>query len=204
MDLKQVEQDVAEFFDYCAEQRWMEDFLPEEQKKLDSFLSQWNIQPGQRVLEPGCGSGRLTAVLAREVGPGGEVYACDLSAGMLHLARKREMPRQVHLVEESAIKLSRPNGWFDQVICSCVFPHFLAPDKVLEEFYRVLKTGGVLWITHFEGSRRLNQFHNQAAPEVADHTLLEKEAMLQLMQETGFQVNLFEDSEKHYILKAGK
>lgn len=54
---------------------------PEEQVRQTRFRRQlvewWGIQPGQRILEIGCGQGDMTAVLADAVGPAGYVLAVD-------------------------------------------------------------------------------------------------------------------------------
>src|SRR5215472_3888189 len=51
-----------------------------------------DLQPGDRVVELGCGTGRNLPFLREAVGPRGKVYGVDLSAGMLAKAaqlRKR-------------------------------------------------------------------------------------------------------------------
>lgn len=198
----QTNEEMVAYFDHCAEQGLMLDFPPEEQMKLTRFFELWAIRPGSRVLEPGCGSGRLTAELSKSVGPEGEVYACDLSPGMLKLARARNLPPHVHFVRESVPNVQRPAAWFDRIICLNVFPHFAQPDQVLHEFARLLKPSGELWINHFEGSESLNRFHREAAPEVSDHALPCPYAMRQLMAEAGFQVDHIEDCTDYYRLKA--
>lgn len=198
----QTDTEIAEFFDRCAEKRLMHDFPPEERVKLDRFLKMWNIEPGCRVLEPGCGSGRLTAELARAVGPEGEVYACDLSSGMLQLARARNLPPNVHFERESVLDVQRPDAWFDRIICLNVFPHFAWPERVLVRFAQLLKTGGELWINHFEGSESLNRFHHDAAPEVSNHALPCPHTMRWLMTGAGLQVDILEDCPEYYRLRA--
>src|SRR5260370_7867626 len=41
------------------------------------------LEPAMAVLDVGCGPGRLTIPIARQVGPQGEVLALDMQAGML-------------------------------------------------------------------------------------------------------------------------
>lgn len=53
------------------------------------FLAAAGVGPGMRVLEIGCGTGEVTAVLADLVGPGGAVLAVDRDAGVLERARDR-------------------------------------------------------------------------------------------------------------------
>jgi ubiquinone/menaquinone biosynthesis C-methylase UbiE len=45
------------------------------------------LNPGDRVLEIGCGTGRNLPYLREAVGPEGRIYGVDLSAGMLAKAR---------------------------------------------------------------------------------------------------------------------
>ena len=47
------------------------------------------LQPGERVLDVGCGNGAGSLEAARAVRPGGAVTGVDLSAPMLELARRR-------------------------------------------------------------------------------------------------------------------
>lgn len=198
----QTNEEIAAFFDRCADRGLMLDFPPEERLKLAGFFEAWAIRPGSRVLEPGCGAGRLTEELAGAVGPAGEVYACDLSPGMLRRARARNLPPHVHFALGSALRVARPDGWFDRVICLNVFPHFARPAAALCEFARLLKPGGELWINHFEGSESLNRFHRGAAPEVSGHALPCPRLMQRLMAEAGFYVDRLEDGAESYRLKA--
>ena len=46
-------------------------------------------QPGERILDIGCGCGQTTLALAAEVTPGGSVLGLDISKPMLDVARKR-------------------------------------------------------------------------------------------------------------------
>src|SRR5262249_46490595 len=59
------------------------------QEPMDAALAP--VQPGDRVLDIGCGSGATSIALARLVGPTGQVTGIDVSGSMIELARKRSV-----------------------------------------------------------------------------------------------------------------
>jgi SAM-dependent methyltransferase len=70
-----------------------------------------SAQPGERILDLGCGCGTTTLALARTVGPGGEALGLDLSRPMLEVARRRATEAglaQARFVEADA-QLFRPD-----------------------------------------------------------------------------------------------
>ncbi len=108
------------------------------------------IQPGQRLLDAACGTGRATADLAKAVGPDGRVDALDLTAAMLEQARakieKLGLGSRVHFKQGNARELPFADGTFDLLYNGYMFD--LIPldgfQPILKEFARVLKPGGKL------------------------------------------------------------
>lgn len=97
-----------------------------------------------RVLELGCGIGRMTRFLA---GAFAEVYATDVSAEMILLARSRLQDlSNVNLLETSGYDFAElPSEYFDLVFSAFVFQHVPSTEIIcsnLRDAYRVLKTGG--------------------------------------------------------------
>lgn len=71
------------------------------------------LQPGQRVLDVGCGTGLSLPLLRAAVGPAGMVYGFDQSPEMLALARRRVAEagwRNVKLQEAPAQGVSLPEA----------------------------------------------------------------------------------------------
>jgi ubiquinone/menaquinone biosynthesis C-methylase UbiE len=69
------------------------------------LLEAANIQPGERILDIGCGSGTTTLAVAERVGPSGSVLGVDVSEPMLSLARERVAAsglRNIELVSSDA------------------------------------------------------------------------------------------------------
>jgi SAM-dependent methyltransferase len=98
-----------------------------------------------RVLEIGCGAGRITRALA---GVFGEVHAVDISPEMIGLAREKLAGlTNVHLYANSGADLQvLPNVLFDFAFSFIVFQHI--PDKAIVESYirearRVLAPGAL-------------------------------------------------------------
>jgi len=53
------------------------------------YVRRLPVEPGMRVLDVGCGPGRLALPVARIVGEGGEVLAVDLQPEMLAIVERR-------------------------------------------------------------------------------------------------------------------
>jgi len=202
--IDQEEKEIGEFFDECAQKGIMDSFDHEEKSKLAGCLKQWSIKPGQYILEPGCGSGRLTEYLAEAVGSGGKVYACDLSEEMIRKVKKRNLPDHVIVYCGSVNTVQTPDSYFDKIICFQVFPHFCDMKVSLTEIARVLKTGGDLWINHLPSRDEINNLHRNASRVVTSHYIPSSDEMYCLLTQNGFKVREIRDSSEGYQAHAIK
>ena len=105
------------------------------------------IEPGEIVLDLGCGAGTDLLIAAQMTGPTGRVIGVDMTAGMLERARASADEMGIDNVElhESLIEsLPLEDASVDIVISNGVID--LVPDKdaVLDEIERVLRPGGRL------------------------------------------------------------
>lgn len=102
--------------------------------------------PGSlRVLEIGCGAGRMTKHLAKIFG---EVVGVDVSGEMIRQARERLAGiENVQLHETSGVDFAvLPDQHFDLILSAYVFQHVPSADVIqsnLEDAWRVLTPGGV-------------------------------------------------------------
>jgi len=108
------------------------------------------VQPGDAVLDVGCGTGDLALVLAERVGSSGTVAGIDLSPEMIRRARQKAQ-RQHAAIDfrvESVGALSFADASFDGVISSLAYHHFPADLKqqALVNMARLLKPGGQVCI----------------------------------------------------------
>ena len=99
------------------------------------------LEPGQRVLDAGCGTGWCIPRLAQRVGPTGEVIAFDPSPDMLSIARRhtRDVATAVVLLRASAedVVIPRP---VDAILFS--YTHDLIQSRpALENLLRQARPG---------------------------------------------------------------
>ena len=103
-----------------------------------------DLNPGERVLEIGCGTGRNFPYLQEAVGPTGKIYGVDLSSGMLRKARElceREQWSNVELTQCDAAEYVTPEP-LDGIMFGLSYntmPHHLA---VLRHAWKQLRTDG--------------------------------------------------------------
>jgi SAM-dependent methyltransferase len=107
------------------------------------------LEPGQVVLDLGCGAGTDLLIAAEMVGPAGRAIGVDMTPTMLELARAsaKEMGLDNVEVHQSLIEsLPLPDESVDVVISNGVID--LVPDKdaVFAEIDRVLRPGGRLQV----------------------------------------------------------
>lgn len=196
------ERQLATYFDACARDGEMAEFDADEQRRLDAFLELWRIEPGDRILEPGCGTGRLTRILSEATSPSGRVLAMDISPEMVEQARARDFPAHVTVLQGSVAAVPSDDGSFDKVLCLNVFPHFSDRGATLCEFARVVRDGGDLWINHFANREAINEFHHGCDPSVRDHLIPPDDEVRALVQEAGFDVVSHDDDDPGYRLHA--
>lgn len=116
------------------------------------------LQPGESVLDVGCGTGTLAIAAKRLVEAKGEVHGIDASPEMIARARKKAMKAGIDVVFKNAVAeaLPFPNAQFDAVLASMVIHHLPseARQQCAREMRRVLKPGGRLLAVDFGGSGR--------------------------------------------------
>lgn len=103
------------------------------------------LQPGQRLLDIGCGRGGDVLKAAAIVGDSGQAVGVDLSPAMIEAARRAATEQgmanaQFYQGDVEALPLS--NGIFDAIVSDCAINHALDKKRAYAEIYRVLKPGG--------------------------------------------------------------
>ncbi len=106
------------------------------------------IQPGQKVLEVGCGSGFFTLPAAQMLGEQGSLIAMDmLSVSVETVAKKVQTAglKNVRVIQSDALDTRLENESLDAILIFGVIPAPMLPmGKLLAEMHRILKPGGAL------------------------------------------------------------
>jgi SAM-dependent methyltransferase len=149
-----------------------------------------------RVLEIGCGAGRITRALARMFG---EVHAVDVSSEMVRLAREALAPfPNAHVYQNNGRDLAvLPPLEFDFAFSALVFQHIPSPriiESYIREVSRVLRPGA-LFKFQVQGDPKCKPFANdtwEGAP-------ITEELALKFARKCGFDLRYREGAGTQYF-----
>lgn len=107
------------------------------------------ISKGDRLLDLGCGNGRLRQFVTTDLVRNGDYFGFDISAELLRIARGK-FPRDSFFKGDFSRPLPFGADNFDWVVSIAAFHHLLDPnDQItyLNQIFRVLKPGGKVFLT---------------------------------------------------------
>jgi ubiquinone/menaquinone biosynthesis C-methylase UbiE len=107
---------------------------------------------GGTVLDAGCGSGRLTVLIAHRR-PDLQLRGIDLESGMVQVAARRaaqeNLAGRVQFTAADLADLPLPDDSVDLIVSTASLHHWSDVAAVLASLDRVLKPGGQMWIYDF-------------------------------------------------------
>jgi len=123
---------------------WVYHYLRTAQAELISIL---DLKENVHFLDIGCGTGWAIGQAAQVVNEQGEFYGVDLSPKMIEKAKENfRGHNNFHFIEANSESIPLNDNFFDVIICSNSFHHYLHPDKAMKEIRRLLKPGGKIFI----------------------------------------------------------
>ncbi len=110
------------------------------------LIEQAALQPGERVLDVASGTGIVARLVAKPVGPAGQIIGLDNDAERLAVARSLPPLPGVSLAwqEGSVIAMPFADASFDALLCQQGLQFFSDRPAALREMHRVLVPGGRL------------------------------------------------------------
>jgi ubiquinone/menaquinone biosynthesis C-methylase UbiE len=147
------------------------------------------LEPGQSVLDIGCGTGSLAIAAKRRVGPLGRVHGIDASPEMIARARKKARKAGVDVTFTNGVveRLPLPDERFDAVLSTLMLHHLprAAREQCVREIRRVLKPGGRVLAVDFGGATGdrkslIEHFHR--------HGHVAMQEIVQLLGEAGLEI----------------
>ncbi len=115
------------------------------------LLQSYRIQPGMRVMELGCGAGRVSESIFDCMKQSGYLLLVDLQESMLRLARRRlqrfAVCPSLEFRQANILSAELPSQCFDRVIMVTVLGEMPDHDAVMRKIHQSLAVGGRLFIT---------------------------------------------------------
>ncbi|WAS95326.1 class I SAM-dependent methyltransferase [Nannocystis punicea] len=160
--------------------------------------------PGTVVADIGAGSGFLTLMLARAVGPGGKVYALDINGGLLASIAADARAAGLHNVEtlqtpEASTPLAAES--VDLVFMCDAYHHFEYPRSMMRSIRDALRPGGQLVLVELE------RIPSKTSQWMLDHVRAGKDVFLKELLADGFELVREEavpELKENYVLRLRK
>lgn len=181
---------------------WLQRFEVESREVFNErkqVLKACGIEKGMRVADIGAGTGLYTRLFSEAVGPGGWVYAVDISGPFLkHIVARaaQEDQENITAVLSAEDAVSLPPDSIDLAFICDTYHHFEYPADTMATLVDALKPGGTLVMIDFERiegvTREWLMGHVRAGKEVFRKEV--EEAGLTFVEELkieGFEENYF-------------
>jgi len=160
------------------------------------------LQPNSKVLDIGCGTGKLFPVIA-SLGKDIKIIGLDMCLEMLKYAEKFKHPH-LELLHCFCENIPLQSNSIDAVFVNDTFPHFHDQKQALQEICRVLKKNGELYIIHTNCSEQVNQTHRNIGHPVARDLLPPLERLVALIEAYPFEVKTSKDTNDYLLINAQK
>ena len=120
-----------------------------EGKFFKVLLSKATVKPSDHCLDIGCGTGNVTAIIAKKIGPNGQVVGIDPNKQRIKIAQKNNSHKNVKFLKGMLFDIDLKNSLFDLVYCNIVY-HWLSDNERLKtttKVFSLLKQYGVFLLS---------------------------------------------------------
>lgn len=154
-------------------------------------VSKAELQPGETVLDLGCGGGVDAIIASRLVGPTGKVFGLDMTSDMLALAKENAKAAgadNIAYLEGLIENIPLPGESVDVVVSNCVINFSDDRPAVFREALRVLKAGGRFVVSDIVEFEPVPASAREDLCAIAGTTngMLAADEYVRLLEQTGF------------------
>jgi predicted methyltransferase len=147
------------------------------------IVKQCGIKPGMTVADIGAGTGLFTRMFSESVGPGGRVYAVDISDEFIdhieNIARRDGTTNVTGVVcDPTSVKL--PAGSIDLAFICDTYHHFEFPMRTMRSIHQALKPRGVVVLIDF------HRIEGKSSPWIMGHVRAGQEVFVEEILRAGF------------------
>lgn len=154
-------------------------------RKRVEIIAASGAKPGMTVADVGAGTGLFTILLGRQVQPGGQVIAAEISQSFAEAILQRasqENLQNISSVISTHTETKLPVSSVDLVFTADTYHHFEQVTLILKSIRQALKPGGRLIVVDFE------RIPGVTAKQTFDHVRAGKDTVIQEVTSAGFQL----------------
>lgn len=184
--LQSVRPGINRHYENPVWQEWVARFeRPDREiyRQRHAIVEATGVRPGMQVADIGAGTGLFTRLFAQQVGPGGKVYAVDISDtfidNILRSAREQGLTN-VEGIVNSPRDAQLPAASIDLAFLSDTYHHFEYPQDMLASIRQALRPGGRLVVIDFRKRPDIN------SPWVMGHVRANRAAVIREIEAAGF------------------
>lgn len=183
--------------------RWDETVRSNDADKLQAMAVRLSIPENARVLDVGTGTGVFVPYILPKLNGSGMITCVDFAFQMLEIAFNKNGNDGINHVCADIESLGFSRNKFDVVICFSTFPHFHDKPLALENIFKALTEGGVVYICHSASRESINNIHIKI-PDFSDHLIPEKSEVHTMLENTGFFDISIIENDTYYLAEARK
>ncbi|MGI6224977.1 MAG: class I SAM-dependent methyltransferase [Peptococcales bacterium] len=145
-----MKQSIWDFWANRYEKLWVQKYSLKPTRdlliaELRKHLLAINLQENINLLDVGCGTGQLLEEIKENINhPNLDLSGIDRSIPMIAVAKKKHLTANLQIGD--ALDLPFSDSQFDIVTCSHSFPYYQDKLRALQEFKRVVKPGGIIFL----------------------------------------------------------
>jgi len=141
------------------------------------IIEHLKLKPGMKILDAGCGTGRLTIPAARNLGEQSEIVAMDVQEGMLNIVKKKAQAENLKNIRFLQAKIGEgklESNYYDRILLITVLGEIPEQVSALKELFKSLKPGGILLVSetifdiHFQSRTTVTKLAQEAGFKIED------------------------------------